>query len=159
MTRFQTNTKEKKPNSVPLERYRQEALAQHNLFRAQCKAEPLQQNKTLDDLAQSWCEKLASKDELTHSGTIEHGETSYRKCPFDFARDNGATPVSAWFNEKPKYNSTNPESALHFTQVVWKSTRSFGLGVCNTTNNCVLFVAKYFPRGNYKDQFAANIDC
>jgi hypothetical protein len=71
----------------------------------------------------------------------------------------GATPVNTWFSEKPKYDENNPENALHFTQIVWKNTKSFGLGVCNITNNGLLFVANYYPRGNYKDQFAQNIAC
>ncbi|CAF1636971.1 unnamed protein product, partial [Adineta ricciae] len=144
---------------LPLERYRQEALAQHNLFRAQCKAEPLQYNATLEQRAQAWCDQSASTGQFNHSGTIEYGETSYKKSPFDFNQDNGATPVFAWFNEKSKYSVANPETALHFTQVVWKNSRQFGLGICNVTNGGVLFVANYYPRGNYKDQFAANVDC
>ena len=74
---------------LPLERYRQEALAQHNLFRTQCKAEPLQYNATLEQRAQAWCDQSASTDQFNHSGTIEYGETSYKKIPFDFNQDNG----------------------------------------------------------------------
>jgi uncharacterized protein YkwD len=72
-----------------IERYRQEAIAQHNLYRAQCKADPLQRNTTLDQIAQTWCGELSSKNQFVHSGTIEYGENSYKKTPFDFANDNG----------------------------------------------------------------------
>jgi uncharacterized protein YkwD len=59
------------------------------MYRAQCAAAALQQNATLDKMAQSWCEQLASTDQFTHSGTIEYGENSYKKTPFDFTNDNG----------------------------------------------------------------------
>ncbi len=65
----------------------------------------------------------------------------------------------AWFSEKSKCKPTNLEDCLHFSQVVWKNTKSFGLGVCNITNNGLIFVGNYYPRGNYKDQFAQNIGC
>ncbi len=71
----------------------------------------------------------------------------------------GATPVVAWFSEKSKYNPLKPELTLHFTQVVWKLTKQLGFGACNITNGGVLFVANYYPRGNYKDQFAQNVAC
>ena len=74
---------------LDLERYRQEALAQHNTYRAQCSVEPLQRNATLDKMAQAWCEKLAANNQFDHSGTIEYGENSYKKTPFDFKTDNG----------------------------------------------------------------------
>ena len=71
----------------------------------------------------------------------------------------GATPVITWFAERSQYTTANPEKALHFTQVVWKNTRLFGLGVCNTTDDGIIFVANYYPRGNYKDQFVKNVLC
>ena len=70
-------------------RYRQEALAQHNIFRAQCNVDPLQQNTTLDDIAQKWCANLTLTNQFNHSGTIENGENSYKKVPFDRINDNG----------------------------------------------------------------------
>ncbi|CAF1149330.1 unnamed protein product [Rotaria sp. Silwood1] len=145
--------------SLDVDRYRQEAIAQHNIYRAQCKAGDLQKNATLDQIAQNWCEQLAATNQFNHSGTIEYGENSYKKTPFDFNNDSGATPVITWFSEKPKYTVTDPTNALHFTQVVWRSTKFFGLGVCNAPTGGVIFVANYYPRGNYKDQFAQNVLC
>ena len=65
----------------------------------------------------------------------------------------------AWFSERSKFSVQHPEYALHFTQVVWKNTRYLGLGVCSIPNGGVLFVANYYPRGNYKGQFADNVGC
>ncbi len=75
---------------IDTDRYRQEALAQHNTYRAQCQAQPLERNITLDHLAQNWCDQLALKDQFNHSGTIDYGENSYKKSPWDFAHDNGS---------------------------------------------------------------------
>jgi hypothetical protein len=54
---------------------------------------------------------------------------------------------------------SKPETGLHFSQVVWAATKFLGLGVCNITDGGVLFVANYYPRGNYQDQFAQNVLC
>ena len=74
---------------LPLERYRQEALAQHNVGRTQCKGEPKQYNARREQQAQAEWDQSASTDQFNHSGTIEYGETSYKKIPFDFNQDNG----------------------------------------------------------------------
>jgi uncharacterized protein YkwD len=72
-----------------MNQYRQDALAQHNTYRAQCKADALQSNSTLDGIAQGWCKNLVDTNQFSHSGTIDYGENSYKKTPWDSANDNG----------------------------------------------------------------------
>ena len=48
----------------------------------------------------------------------------------------------------------------HFTQLVWKSTKTVGFGVSLGTSsgfNCVYLVANYAPPGNYLNQFSQNV--
>ncbi len=71
----------------------------------------------------------------------------------------GATPVIFWYNEKSNYTVANPERTLHFTQVVWKATKYIGVGVCDMSNNGIVVVVNYSPRGNYENQFAQNVGC
>lgn len=78
---------------LDVDRYRKEVLAQHNAYRSQCSAEPLQFNATLNDIAQSWCGTLSNSDDFKHSGAIEYGENSYKKNPWDPNTDNGNTEL------------------------------------------------------------------
>jgi len=74
----------------------------------------------------------------------------------------GKEMTQSWYNECNKYDYRNPSyqpGTGHFTQIVWKNTKYFGLGVCNISNGGLIFVANYYPRGNYKDQFVQNIAC
>lgn len=121
---------------------------------------------------------MAQKGNFNHSGKIDIGENSYQKIPFDFVNDNGmlleifsikrndlnlifkgATPAKAWCDEKAENGSTVSEHRLHRSQCLWKATKTIGLGVCKVPNNGLMFVANYYPRGNYKDQFAQNVGC
>ena len=53
---------------------------------------------------------------------------------------------------KRKFSKFSPNSkhykAGHYTQMVWKNTRQFGMGV-SKINNKVYVVARYFPAGNW----------
>jgi uncharacterized protein YkwD len=71
------------------ETFRQQVLTQHNIYRKEQCADPLQRNKTLDGIAQTWCNQLAATGKFVHSNTTEYGENSFQKVPFDFAKENG----------------------------------------------------------------------
>ncbi len=72
-----------------VEKFRQEVLAQHNLYRAEQCAGPLQRNNTLDDIAQKWCSQIATTGQFVHSNTTDYGENSFQKIPTDPNKDNG----------------------------------------------------------------------
>lgn len=44
----------------------------------------------------------------------------------------------------------------HFTQVVWKGSKSFGCGLA-IGNNKAFGVCNYYPPGNYLGQFENNV--
>lgn len=71
----------------------------------------------------------------------------------------GATPVIHWYQERVNYTSSDPSRALHFTQLVWKTTTMLGVGFCPVANNGFIAVALYWPRGNYENQFLQNVAC
>jgi hypothetical protein len=45
----------------------------------------------------------------------------------------------------------------HFTQVVWKSSKSISVGVAKGRGGTTFVVVNYYPPGNYKGQFSANV--
>ncbi|CAF1539350.1 unnamed protein product [Adineta ricciae] len=142
------------------EQFRQEVLNQHNVYRKEQCASSLQRNTTLDQIAQKWSNTLAGLGHLMHSNTTIYGENSYLEIPFNAVKYNGARPVEAWYSERSNYTIDNLEAALHFTQVVWKDSKMIGIGISDVPkNNGLIVVVNYYPRGNYKNQFAKNVGC
>lgn len=45
----------------------------------------------------------------------------------------------------------------HFTQVVWKSTKYIGFGIAVGQKGHVYVVARYYPAGNYGNQYRQNV--
>ena len=48
----------------------------------------------------------------------------------------------------------------HFSQLVWQKTTDFGIGRAMLKKNgrfCTVVVARYFPKGNIKDEFTENV--
>ena len=45
----------------------------------------------------------------------------------------------------------------HFTQVVWKGSKLFGVGKAKTRDGKWFVVANYFPAGNMQGTYAANV--
>ncbi len=81
--------------------FRQEVLMQHNIFRQEQCANPLQRNTTIDKIAQTWCDYLAATGQFVHSNTTEYGENSFQKIPFDFNDDDG---IFFYFEVEEKIN-------------------------------------------------------
>ena len=72
------------------------------------------------------------------------------------------------YNEGCDYNFkdsiSNPGKVTgHFTQLVWKPTKEFGIGYAtginkhDTTMKCIYVVARYKPAGNILGQFSTNV--
>ena len=56
--------------------------------------------------------------------------------------------------------SAQPGKAGHFTQVVWKGSKEFGIGRAAEMHNgllCTYIVARYRPAGNFIGEFADNV--
>jgi uncharacterized protein YkwD len=71
------------------EKFRDECHAQHNVYRAEQCASPLQRNSTLDTIAQAYCNQMATSGQFAHSNRTDIGENSYQKIPSDPNKDNG----------------------------------------------------------------------
>lgn len=136
------------------------ALDQHNMYRERHGAAPLVWNKTLAKGAKAWAEQCV----FEHDNQTEAGENLYAAwgvsdlSPSYIAKE----AVDSWYEEATKnYDFANPEingDTGHFTQVVWKKTRSLGCAqsVCdNDTMNLV--VCRYWPPGNDIDALDKNV--
>ncbi len=45
----------------------------------------------------------------------------------------------------------------HFTQVVWKDSKEFGLGVAMSNDGAVYVCANYYPPGNFNNAYSENV--
>ncbi|CAF1011591.1 unnamed protein product [Adineta steineri] len=152
--------------TISIEVFRQQALDQHNFYRAKHCTPPLILDPALNDIAQSYAEHLAVIDVMEHSGDSFNGH-SMGECLSVFYDTNGlyikgSDPVNNWYNEIKDYNWGNPDASTgvigHFTQVIWKGSTRLGIGRALTSDNMTMYVVgNYFPGGNVPGQFAQNV--
>ena len=137
-----------------------------NRYRQKHQVANLTWNTTLSTLAQKWA------NNLIQTGTFQHGMLTDSKgnrigqnlaqmgMPKNVNNSyNVQFSVKMWYDEVKNYNYSNPTfsgNTGHFTQVVWKGTRSVGFGMASKGTTTVV-VANYYPPGNYMGQFKQNV--
>ena len=159
------------PNKKDLERFQRDALKRHNYYRQYHQSVPMELNQHLNQYAQKYAEKLAAKDTMLYSYNSELktlsedriGENFY----FFWSTDddlyiNGAEAVDNWYDEIKYYNfekgcSKNEGVVDHFTQLIWKNSTQFGIGIAKSRNNSVYIVANYNPKGNIEGKNLTNV--
>ena len=80
---------------------------------------------------------------------------------------NTTAAIEAWGNERSKYDFDRPtgfsNATGHFTQLVWKDTKSVGCGrkECDNGNNAGsqgwLVVCEYWPAGNVEGEYKSQV--
>lgn len=80
---------------------------------------------------------------------------------------NTTAAIEAWGNERSKYDFDRPtgfsNSTGHFTQLVWKDTKSVGCGrkECDNADNAGshgwLVVCEYWPPGNVDGEYKSEV--
>ncbi|GAA5911564.1 hypothetical protein JCM5296_007210 [Sporobolomyces johnsonii] len=107
-------------------------LDAHNTFRATHNASALTWNDTLAGTSNEWvdnCKFEHSNGTLLAGG---YGENLYGISSTAYTADtpvNATAGVDAWNDEESQYNYNSPgfsEATGHFTQVVWKATKTVG---------------------------------
>ena len=140
--------------------YALSAIRRHNVVRACHNAQPLMFNCEIMKIAQDYSEHLAKDvQDLVHSKTKFHGEWMGENLAYTSGMTiSGETPTNMWYNEIKNYDFNNPGFSLntgHFTQVVWKDSKEFGIGLycsgaCYMTGN-------YYPGGNYNNMYSTQV--
>lgn len=133
-----------------------------NSLRALHNAQPLTYDKNIELIAQNYSTYLNKNNLFQHSNNKQYGENLYSsfsskpKTEQDILKN----AVDSWYNENNIYDyNSNMFQPLagHFTALVWKNTKSFGLGISTIDNNSVV-VLNLFPPGNILCQFKANVE-
>jgi len=115
-----------------------EALMSHNQYRIQHGAAPLQANEYLNRAAKDWAQELVKMNQLKHSpdqwrryqGSVLGENLAYFIGPVL----KGDRLTDMWYREckRHNFNGDLQENSLHFSQLVWKSTKEVGFGRCQT---------------------------
>ncbi|QCD84234.1 pathogenesis-related protein 1A-like [Vigna unguiculata] len=123
-------------------------LDEHNKARKEVGVEPLVWNETLVTYGQNYVNSKKKTCEFEHS-MGPYGEN----LAMGYGEFSGRDSVKMWVGEKPNYdeksNKCVKDECLHYTQVVWKDTKSVGCARAKCDNNAIYIICNYYPPGNY----------
>ncbi|XP_023327708.1 ectin [Eurytemora carolleeae] len=150
-----------------------DCLDWHNLLRARHGVKQLQLDPALCEMAYSWATFLTSINEFYHQNSEQHGENlflwpkQYLPSSSTLTRNlctevDGKFVAIHWYRDHCTYPYTKPVDILHsysseFTQMVWASTKLFGVGRAKGENGKSIIVAYYYPKGNIPSKFHLNV--
>jgi len=140
------------------------ALAVHNDKRSMHDAPPLDWNDDCYEQAKRQANLCASKRRTLYGNFVgeryDQGQNiSYASRAPPSSIEAVKAAVGTWYSEvdHPGYsfkNSVHVRGADHFTQLVWKSTKSVGMAV---SDDGLYVVANYLPAGNVHNEFKSNV--
>ncbi|NJR41766.1 MAG: SCP-like extracellular [Akkermansiaceae bacterium] len=136
----------------------QEILDTHNRYRAEKRLPYLDWDNNVAASAQRWADYLASTGRFEHSRGSGNGDNLWKGTSGRFSF---TSMVDSWGAEKryfkygkfPDVSTTgNWFDVGHYTQLVWRNTRSVGCGGRDGRGSYIL-VCQYSPPGNYRGQY------
>jgi len=155
--------------------YRQEALEQHNAFRAIHNAPRMRLDRGLNSDADRYARKLF--DMFGGSGDLKHsprnsrpgvGENLAAGCTTARGIEGRTVQdaIKAWYDEVCQYNFNRHayQSGLgHFSQLIWKASTELGIGKYTGRQGrwtCTYIVARYRDTGNVNNEryFRENVE-
>lgn len=152
---------------LPMARFRQQFLFEHNKKRLLHGVSPLVQDQKLNEEAQRLAIELAQQRNTTHSvlrKRVGRGENIALRCSFKGSPLTGARATNLWYDENKKFDwkskSFSPETE-RFTQIVWKNTTKVGFGRSKFTDGngriCFVVVARYEPAAKIGEKILDNV--
>lgn len=134
----------------------QELIDQHNFARAEVGVSKIEWSSKLAHVAQKYANYLASSScTLIHSQNKNYGENLF----WGSGKYYSALEASnCWYEEKQLYsyekvNDINFHDDGHYTQMIWKNTTQVGVGVAKCSDGSYIYVANYYPPGNYIGEY------
>uniref|UniRef100_A0A914RBW5 SCP domain-containing protein n=1 Tax=Panagrolaimus davidi TaxID=227884 RepID=A0A914RBW5_9BILA len=143
-------------NYKEIEKYRKEQFEAINDYRKLHGVPPLTLDKKITKDAQAWAEHLAKNGQLEHSKNNNYGENVAAGYPLS-----NLNAANLWYSEISKADFSNLERSIgcfHFTQIIWKESKKFGIGISKSTKTQMYFVvANFDPPGNMMGKFSENV--
>ncbi|XP_029197814.2 titin-like isoform X4 [Acropora millepora] len=140
-----------------LDSFEQDCLLQHNLYRRQHRVKPLKWSEEQAEGAKRWAEHLASINSLESFDCKDVGENI---MSLQGKQLSGSETADLWYKEAVDFNFEDPAfnaKCGRFSQVVWASSREFGVAKCVAEDGTEYVVARYKPAGNILGEFKENI--
>lgn len=151
---------------IPMARFRQQFLFEHNKKRLLHGVPPLTEDERLDTEAQNFASELAKQRNTTHSllkNRVGQGENIALRCSFKGSPLTGARATNLWYDESKTFErkkKPNTSAIERFTQMVWKNTNKVGFGRAQFIDNrgriCFVVVARYEPSVNVGETLLDN---
>lgn len=142
-----------------------ECLCWHNVYRQRHNAPPLTMSPQLCEYAQTWANHLAHTNTFYYRNDREVGQNLYCRPGSAIPTDvTGQDVASYWYSAVKQYDFLKEPDILHanvnaghFTQLIWASSRYFGVGKARSRSGKVIVAANYQPVGNISGQFQNNV--
>ncbi|XP_022099176.1 uncharacterized protein LOC110983865 isoform X2 [Acanthaster planci] len=159
MDRGGGNIRSKVPQA-DLKQFQKDSLDVHNEYRSKHRVDSLRLSDDLCKSAQDWAEHLAEAGRLEHSKRTDIGENVAMHYSSATTQYSGKEACDQWYSELSKYDFQKPGFASgtgHFTQMVWKGSKDFGIGKAISKDGKVLVVGQYRPPGNMVGRYEENV--
>ena len=132
-----------------------------NALRSMHSAPGLVPNDNLMKTAVSWGYNMATKNSFQHSN-YDHGENLalawYNPGDGLDGTNYVIDAINMWYAEVTKYDFLAPSFGTgHFTQLVWKSSREYGVSAVYDGDMKVYITMEYDPPGNYYGAYVYNV--
>ncbi|XP_055620122.1 uncharacterized protein LOC129764730 [Toxorhynchites rutilus septentrionalis] len=142
-----------------------ECLCWHNEYRMRHGAPALSISSELCEYASQWAKHLASTNELYYQTGTNYGQNIFC-CPANSLLTDlsGQEVATYWYSTSRRYDyfkeshllHTNVNSG-HFSQMVWRASRYFGVSKSISKTGKLFVVAYYYPSGNVMGEFSQNV--
>ncbi|CAI5466287.1 unnamed protein product [Closterium sp. Yama58-4] len=131
-------------------------VEEHNKARRAVGVADLSWDDKVAAAAKQWADELASKGcKMKHGGAKGLGQNLYWMRPAKLNSDEDRAAVRSWVAEKADWRySAVPKGCAggkmcgHYTQVVWRGTKSVGCAAAKCADGGGMWVCDYSPQGN-----------
>ncbi|CAH0559369.1 unnamed protein product [Brassicogethes aeneus] len=142
-----------------------DSLCWHNVYRQRHGSPPLSMSSELCYLAQTWANHLAHSNRFYYRNDKDIGQNLFCRPANSIELEVTGQEVSTyWYSAVRQYDfRREPENlhvnanAGHFTQVVWASSKHFGVGKARSRSGKIVVVAHYHPAGNINGLYMDNV--
>uniref|UniRef100_A0A182QUC1 SCP domain-containing protein n=1 Tax=Anopheles farauti TaxID=69004 RepID=A0A182QUC1_9DIPT len=142
-----------------------ECLCWHNEYRMRHGAPALSVSSELCEYAKQWANHLASTNELYYQIGTNYGQNIFC-CPANSLLTDlsGQEVATYWYSTSRRYDYFKEPHLLHtnvntghFSQMVWRGSRYFGVSKSISKTGKLFVVAYYYPAGNVMGEFRQNV--
>lgn len=134
-------------------RFQRQCLNEHNNARRRHDAPPLRLDRQLCDEAQDWAVRLAANNAVLYMSWASFGQNidclKREAASADGRpREDEDRPAWRWYAERQNYTGSLTPQTSRFTQMIWRASEQFGVGMARSRTGETYTVAHYFPPGN-----------